>query len=187
MLDGIKRFILWDYPRASWQYDLMVGMILAFIFLTPREWFHDQPRVPIASRMEALPGPNGSDVYWLEAELLAGVPEAERVDKARNLIRRQTGGTRVVVSNLAVMDIDSGHRVLGCSIGTRLFLRNGIHAIMLACCACAWMTSIVPRRAPTPASSMRSAPARPPASWFFRPSWRADQKPISNAPRAASR
>ena len=38
----LKRFILWDYPRASWQYDVMVGIILAFIFLTPREWFRDQ-------------------------------------------------------------------------------------------------------------------------------------------------
>ena len=27
----LKRFILWDYPRASWQYDVMVGVILAFL------------------------------------------------------------------------------------------------------------------------------------------------------------
>jgi hypothetical protein len=43
-LTGLKRFILWDYPRAGWQYDLMVGLILAFIFLTPRDWFRDQTR-----------------------------------------------------------------------------------------------------------------------------------------------
>ena len=46
MTGGLKRFILWDYPRASWQYDVMVGVILAFIFLTPRSWFRDQPRTP---------------------------------------------------------------------------------------------------------------------------------------------
>ena len=45
-MSGFKRFILWDYARASWQYDVMVGIILAFIFLTPRDWFRDQPRVP---------------------------------------------------------------------------------------------------------------------------------------------
>src|SRR5512134_344155 len=106
MLYGIKRFILWNYPRASWQYDLMVGMILAFIFLTPREWFHDQPRVPIASKMEALPGAHGSDVYWLEAELLAGIPEAERLPKARDLIRQQTGGKQQVTRVEPVLDSD---------------------------------------------------------------------------------
>ena len=104
MLDGIKRFILWDYPRASWQYDLMVGLILAFIFLTPRAWFRDQPRVPISSRMEALPGASGSDVYWLEAELLAGVPESERLNKAHELIRRQT--KRQVTRVEPVLDSD---------------------------------------------------------------------------------
>ncbi len=31
----LKRFILWDYPRATWQYDVMVGIILVFVMLTP--------------------------------------------------------------------------------------------------------------------------------------------------------
>src|ERR1035438_1611358 len=34
----LKRFILWEYPRASWQYDVIVAIILAFVFLTPRDW-----------------------------------------------------------------------------------------------------------------------------------------------------
>ena len=59
VLTGIKRFILWDYPRASRAYDLMVGIILAFIFLTPREWFRDQPRIPPkASSIAMLPAMN---------------------------------------------------------------------------------------------------------------------------------
>ena len=33
----LKRFILWDFPRATWQYDVMVGIILAFIFLIDRK------------------------------------------------------------------------------------------------------------------------------------------------------
>lgn len=40
----IASFLWWSYPRASLEYDIMVGIILAFIFLTPRAWFHDQPR-----------------------------------------------------------------------------------------------------------------------------------------------
>lgn len=37
-------FLWWSYPRGSLQYDIMVAIILAFIFLTPRHWFRDQPR-----------------------------------------------------------------------------------------------------------------------------------------------
>ena len=27
----LKRFILWDVPRASWQYDVIVAVILAIL------------------------------------------------------------------------------------------------------------------------------------------------------------
>jgi hypothetical protein len=70
----LKRLIFWDFPRGSWQYDVAVGLILAFIFLTPREWFRDQPRPPHAAKMVV----RGSEAYWVEPELLAGVPESER-------------------------------------------------------------------------------------------------------------
>jgi hypothetical protein len=35
----------WTYERASWQYDLMVIAILAFVWLTPPDWLND----PMAS------------------------------------------------------------------------------------------------------------------------------------------
>lgn len=39
----VTRSIFWAYERGSWQYDLIVGAILAFIFLSPRAWFNDRP------------------------------------------------------------------------------------------------------------------------------------------------
>ena len=68
--NGLKRFIFWDYARATWQYDVMVAIILAFIFLTPREKFGDQPRIPRASNIALLPGEHGSSMYWIDPELL---------------------------------------------------------------------------------------------------------------------
>ncbi|MFB3779662.1 MAG: hypothetical protein ACE141_18735 [Bryobacteraceae bacterium] len=88
LLRGLKRFILWDYPRACWQYDVMVALILAFIFLTPRSWFRDQPR---PSSVVMLPAEHGTNVYWLEPDLLSDVPPAQRPDKVVNAIRGQTG------------------------------------------------------------------------------------------------
>jgi hypothetical protein len=85
---GIKRFILWDYRRAVWQYDVMVGVILLFVFLTPRAWFRDQPK---PSSVVMLPSERGSNVFWMEPELLADVPEAQRPNRASALIKARTG------------------------------------------------------------------------------------------------
>jgi hypothetical protein len=37
--------LYWTYDRATWQYDLMVVAILAFVWLTPPDWLAD----PMAS------------------------------------------------------------------------------------------------------------------------------------------
>ena len=31
--------LFWTYPRGGWQYDILCGLILAFIFLTPKSVF----------------------------------------------------------------------------------------------------------------------------------------------------
>jgi hypothetical protein len=88
---ALKRFVLWDYARATWQYDVMVGLILAFVFLTPREWFHDQPRIPHSSNIAMLPSDHGSNVFWVEPELLSGVPDAKRISSLDEILRSRTG------------------------------------------------------------------------------------------------
>jgi hypothetical protein len=86
-MGGFRRFILWDYPRAVWQYDLMVAIIVAFIFLTPREWFRDQPR---ANDVVMVPSEHGS-AFWIDPELLHGVSETERSTHAGTMIQARTG------------------------------------------------------------------------------------------------
>jgi hypothetical protein len=76
----VRRFIFWDFPRASWPYDVMVGLILAFVFLTPRSVFKDQPR-PAGIVMLS------SDSVLIEPQLLDGVPEADRKAKATALVK----------------------------------------------------------------------------------------------------
>jgi hypothetical protein len=43
----VTRSVLWAYQRGSWQYDLIVLVILAFIFLSPRSWFNDRPTLQL--------------------------------------------------------------------------------------------------------------------------------------------
>ena len=43
----LKSYFYWTYSRGSFNYDVMVTLILAFIFITPLVWdFGDQPAVP---------------------------------------------------------------------------------------------------------------------------------------------
>jgi hypothetical protein len=42
------RAVFWTYERGSWQYDIICAVFLAFIFLTPRVWFHDGPTLELS-------------------------------------------------------------------------------------------------------------------------------------------
>ena len=104
MLDGVKRFILWDYARATWQYDVMVGLILAFIFLTPRDFFRDQPR---PKNVVMVTSDSQQSAFLIEPELLVGHTGAAQTVIADKLIHSQPGGKkRTVIRVEAVFDDD---------------------------------------------------------------------------------
>ena len=99
----VGRFVLWDYPRAGWQYDVMVALILAFIFLTPRGLFRDQPR---PTSIVMLEGHEGLDVLWLAPEVLQGVPESEKASKATALIAKKLGRRIALVRLDTILDAE---------------------------------------------------------------------------------
>lgn len=87
--------------RGSWQYDIVVGLILAFIFLTPREIFKDQPR-PL-SIVQMAPG-SGVHAFWIESALLDKTPEAGRASQAAGLLAKRYGKSMRVVRVEPVYD-----------------------------------------------------------------------------------
>ncbi len=89
-----KRLIFWDFPRASWQYDVVVALILLFVFATPRAWFRDQPK---ASSIVLLSSLHGSNRVFIATELLSAIPDAQRSRRAEALIRQRTGKSWHVV------------------------------------------------------------------------------------------
>ena len=105
-LRGVKRSVLWDYPRATWQYDVMVAVILGFVFLTPRNWFRDQPRIPHSSNIAMLPSEQGSNVFWVEPELLDSVPEARRTVRLGEILSVRTGKKQVVTRIETIFDAE---------------------------------------------------------------------------------
>ena len=90
----MKRFILWDYPRASWQYDVMVGLILAFIFITPREFFNDRPK---PDQIVQLPVTQNLNVFWVEPKMLRDVAAADQPRHIERLLKSRHNRREAVV------------------------------------------------------------------------------------------
>ena len=73
-LRTLKGLLLWDHERASWQYDVMVVLILAFVFLIPKRYFHDRPVYNPGPAKEVVSlgiDADGTRYYRVSAELLA--------------------------------------------------------------------------------------------------------------------
>ena len=66
----IRGYILWSYERGSLHYDIMVTLILLFVFLSPRYInFNDKPveRNPHPTGVVVIPDPQGGLIYQIPA------------------------------------------------------------------------------------------------------------------------
>jgi hypothetical protein len=41
--NAFRKIVFWNYPRTSWQWDVLCVLCLVFIFLTPKSWFASSP------------------------------------------------------------------------------------------------------------------------------------------------
>ncbi len=92
----LRRLVLWDYQRGVWQYDVICGVIILFIFFSPREWFRDQPRIPNAAEITSLPSHQGESAFWVEPELVTALPEDQRLVEIGKLLTTRTRKTHVI-------------------------------------------------------------------------------------------
>src|SRR3972149_395924 len=100
---AIYRGSFWTYERGTWQYDIMVALILAFIFLTPRGWFHDQPAPPVSSGVVLLSSSDHEKVYQLRAALIesmTGAREEETIRKGAEQILQTYTGKSVQITHI---------------------------------------------------------------------------------------
>lgn len=113
MRDGfftsLRRWVFWDYPRGSVQYDVMVALILAFIFLTPSNTFRDQPK---PSKIVMLAHEGGPPVFWIDAALLAEVPEKSKTDRVAEMVRRTAEGRKLTITRIEPV-FDSEQEIKG--------------------------------------------------------------------------
>jgi hypothetical protein len=96
----LKGYLFWTHDRGSFHYDVMVSLILAFIFLAPRFVdFKDQPgdNLPHRDRVGTVTAPDGTKLsVWLApaAQVDAQDEDMVRVNFERAL-RPVAGAVRV--------------------------------------------------------------------------------------------
>ena len=81
----IRGYILWSYERGSLHYDIMVTLILLFVFISPYFInFKDKPveRNPHPTGVVVIPGENGEFIYQIQA---SAVNTADGKDVRRQL------------------------------------------------------------------------------------------------------
>ena len=82
-MDVIKKLILWSYSRETSVYVIFCLLIVAFIFLTPKEWFQRTDSFATqTSRLIVKQSDFSSEKAVLEKRVrdLSGNPAAEVVD-----------------------------------------------------------------------------------------------------------
>jgi hypothetical protein len=83
----IKGFIFWSYERGTVQYDIMVTLILIFVFFSPKLIdFNDRPveRNPNATGVLVYPDGKGEFIYQVDAK---AVPDGDAATVRAALLR----------------------------------------------------------------------------------------------------
>jgi hypothetical protein len=116
---GIRHTVLWAYERGTWQYDLIVLAILAFIFLSPRNWFNDRPTLELTDLrhqqgfVEMGHGKQGWR-YLVDARLVESFAATKPEDAIQIILSRQLHQPFTVVAIVPI--IDKNKVVLGYTV-----------------------------------------------------------------------
>jgi hypothetical protein len=105
----VKSYIFWTYSRGSIHYDVMVSIILLFIFLTPRAIFRDKPVEHRPHQTEVVVQPDGHDgfIYEVDANAVSGKSEDAVRDDLLRVIEPIAG--EVVIDSFEPVKDSHGH------------------------------------------------------------------------------
>jgi hypothetical protein len=95
----IRDFILWSYERGTLQYDVMVTLILLFVFLSPY-WinFRDKPveRNPHPSGVVVTPEPGGGFIYQIEGAAVSATDDATVRQQLLRIVEPISGEVSII-------------------------------------------------------------------------------------------
>lgn len=106
----IRGYILWSYERGTIQYDVMVTLILLFVFLSP-VWinFRDKPveRNPHRTGVVVTPDAGGGLIYQIEGSAVSAQDKTSLRDQLLRVIEPISG--EVSITRVEAVQDKSGH------------------------------------------------------------------------------
>lgn len=106
----IRGYILWSYDRGTIQYDVMVTLILIFVFFSPY-WinFKDKPAQHVAHQTGVIVSPDGHGgfIFQIEARAVHAKDEAGLRGELSNIIEPISG--EVSIKKVDVVNDRPGH------------------------------------------------------------------------------
>jgi hypothetical protein len=94
----IRGYILWSYERGSLHYDIMVTLILIFVFLSPRYInFNDKPveRNPHPTGVVVIPDAQGGLIYQIQASAINEKTDVNVRQQLQRIIEPISGAVSV--------------------------------------------------------------------------------------------
>jgi hypothetical protein len=90
----IRSYVLWQHERGTLHYDIMVTLILIFVFFSPRVLtFNDKPALhnPHLSDVVVTPDAQGGLLYQISAGAITPGDERSVRDQLMNIIKPISG------------------------------------------------------------------------------------------------
>jgi hypothetical protein len=92
----LVRTVFWSFERGTWPYDIAVVVIVIFVLLSPRSWFHDEPPLgpgpdPAMVQLRDANVNGGTRTYRVSAKLLLSstkIPESELEHELHEAVRQ---------------------------------------------------------------------------------------------------
>jgi hypothetical protein len=95
----IRSYILWQHERGTLHYDIMVTLILIFVFFSPRVIiFNDKPalRNPHPSDVVVTPDAQGGLLYQISASTITAGDDHSVRDQLLRIIKPISGNVSIV-------------------------------------------------------------------------------------------
>ncbi len=103
----IRSYLFWAYERGSFHYDVMVTLILLFVFFTPY-WinYKDKPieRNPHPTGVSVLPDTAGGFLYQIEGSAITAKDDSGIREQLLDIIEPIAGGAVTITHYQAVRD-----------------------------------------------------------------------------------
>ncbi len=106
----IRGYILWSYERGSLHYDIMVTLILLFVFVSPHFInYKDKPveHIPRLTGVVVVPGAKGELIYQIQASAVNASADGDVRRQLEQIIEPISGA--VSITNVETVKDVSGH------------------------------------------------------------------------------